>query len=91
VADREDKVAPKAKAKYRITVNHNYCTGCGNCVEYCPMHVLEKDSKLNKRGVYAPVAHDIDNCTGCKLCELYCGNFSIAVGTRLNPDEEGVV
>ena len=44
------------------------------------MHVLEKDTKLNKRGIYAPVAADPDKCTGCNLCEMYCGNFAIGVG-----------
>lgn len=72
----------KAKTGYRITVNHNFCTGCGNCIEYCPQHILERDSKLNKRGIYAPVVNDLDKCTGCKLCEMYCGNFSIGVGER---------
>jgi 2-oxoglutarate ferredoxin oxidoreductase subunit delta len=75
-------LAPKAKAKYRITVNQNFCTGCGNCIEFCPQHVLERDTKLNKKGVYSPVVHDADSCTGCKLCEMYCGNFSIGVGER---------
>ncbi|MGE5619586.1 MAG: ferredoxin family protein [Sphingomonadaceae bacterium] len=84
-------MAPKVKTGYRIAVNHNYCTGCGNCVEYCPMHVLAKDTKLNKRGVYPPVAADIDKCTGCKLCEMYCGNFAIAVGPKASADEEGTV
>ncbi len=73
-------MAPKAKTGYRITVNHNFCTGCGNCIEYCPQHILERDTKLNKKGIYAPVVHDADKCTGCHLCEMYCGNFSIAVG-----------
>lgn len=84
-------MAPKAKTGHRIAVNHNYCTGCGNCVTFCPMHVLERDTKLNKRGVHAPVVVAIEKCTGCQLCEMYCGNFAIAVGSVPNADEEGVV
>lgn len=83
-------MAPKAKKSYQIEVNQNYCTGCGNCIEYCPMHVLEKDTKLNKRGMYAPVVQNLDACTGCKICELYCGNFAIAVGAGHNSEEEGI-
>ena len=71
----------KSKKKtYRVEINHSFCTGCGNCIEFCPMHVLEKDTKLNKRGIYAPVAEHPDKCTGCNLCEMYCGNFAIGVG-----------
>ncbi len=81
-------MAPKVKTKYRITVNQNFCTGCGNCIEYCPQHILVRDTKLNKKGIYSPVVHDADSCTGCKLCELYCGNFSIAVGERNSAEVE---
>jgi 2-oxoglutarate ferredoxin oxidoreductase subunit delta len=77
----------KGKKKYRIEINHTFCTGCGNCIEYCPQHVLEKDTKLNKRGIYAPVVADADKCTGCDLCMMYCGNFSIGVGPVSNEEE----
>ena len=81
-------MAAKTKTHHRITVNHDFCTGCGNCIEYCPRHVLERDSELNKRGIYAPVVADADKCTGCKLCEMYCGNFAIGVGAGRNTDKE---
>lgn len=84
-------MAPKAKTGHRIEVNHDYCTGCGNCVAFCPTHVLAKDTKLNKRGVHAPVVVAIEQCTGCRLCEMYCGNFAIAVGDVPSAVEEGVV
>ena len=84
-------MAPKVKTRHRIVVNHNYCTGCTNCIEYCPKQVLARDTRLNKKGIYAPVVVAIDNCTGCKLCELYCGNFAIAVGDVPNGDKEGGV
>ncbi len=88
---REEQVTLKSKTGYRITVNHNYCTGCGNCIQYCPMHVLERDTQLNKRGVYAPVVASAEKCTDCQLCEMYCGNFSIAVGANPNPGEKGAL
>lgn len=84
-------MAPKVKTQHRIAVNHNYCTGCTNCIEYCPQQVLAKDTKLNKKGIYAPVVVAIEKCTGCKLCEMFCGNFAIAVGTVPGTDKEGEV
>ncbi len=84
-----NEVAARVKTRYRIAVNQNFCTGCGNCIAYCPMQVLTKDTRLNKRGVRAPVVEQIDRCTGCDLCETYCGNFAIAVGERPDPDEGG--
>ena len=79
-------MAVKAKKTYRIAVNNSYCTGCGNCIEYCPMHVLARDSTMNKRGIFAPVVEAEDKCTGCDLCMMYCGNFAISVAARPHPD-----
>ncbi len=84
-------MAPRVKTQYRIAVNHNFCTGCGNCISYCPTKVLARDDKLNRRGIYAPVVVAEDACTGCKLCELYCGNFAIAVGERPTDGEVGEI
>jgi 2-oxoglutarate ferredoxin oxidoreductase subunit delta len=84
-------VTPKARLSYRISLNHSYCTGCGNCIQYCPPHVLERDAKLNKRGIFTPVVVAIEQCTGCKLCELYCGNFAVSVSVKPGAVEEGVV
>jgi len=84
-------VAPKVKSQYRIAVNNNQCTGCTNCIEYCPQQVLAKDTKLNSKGVHAPTVVAIEKCTGCKLCELFCGNFAIAVGVVAGAEKEGGV
>lgn len=71
---------PKAKKRFRIRVDHRYCAGCGNCIAYCPQHVLAREIDLNSRGIYAPKVDAAEQCTGCQLCEMYCGNFAIAVG-----------
>jgi len=47
------------------------CTGCGTCVDTCPMGVLElKDDK-------AYVANP-DECTECQACEAACPNNAIS-------------
>jgi 2-oxoglutarate ferredoxin oxidoreductase subunit delta len=73
-------LSQKTKRRFAISVNHSFCTGCANCIEFCPQHVLDRDPELNKRGIHAPIVTDVDGCTGCQLCEMFCGNFSIAIG-----------
>lgn len=50
---------------WKITVDNEKCTGCGECVDSCPGEVYElKDGKA------VPV--DIDECHGCHTCEAVC-------------------
>ena len=63
----------------RIEINEDYCSGCGNCIEYCPKDVLARSKELNAKGIYPPVVEALEACIECHLCELYCGQFAIAV------------
>lgn len=47
------------------------CTGCGTCVEICPMSVfaLEKGKSKVVNG----------DCIGCKACEVQCPANAIVV------------
>ncbi|MCK5559542.1 MAG: ferredoxin family protein, partial [Thermoplasmata archaeon] len=55
-----------------IEIDVELCKGCGICIEFCPMKVLEESDKINKRGYYPPTAVKEDECVGCRLCELLC-------------------
>ena len=66
------------KKSSKINVNQEFCKGCGLCIEMCPKDVLSPSKNLSKRGVYYPVAIDLEACTVCRLCEIYCGDFAIA-------------
>lgn len=63
-------------------VDESMCTGCGTCVEYCPVVV---DSKFNedlmeRKAIYIDfpqaiplvVKIDKDACIGCQMCENVC-------------------
>jgi 2-oxoglutarate ferredoxin oxidoreductase subunit delta len=62
-----------------IEIDEELCKGCGICIEFCPMKVLETSDKINKKGYYPPRAVKEDECVGCRLCELLCPEFSIMV------------
>ncbi len=53
------------------------CKGCGFCVNYCPMEVLEVSQDFNAKGYHYPVVANPDKCINCGLCELLCPDFAI--------------
>jgi NAD-dependent dihydropyrimidine dehydrogenase PreA subunit len=54
------------------TIDEKKCTGCGTCVEVCPMEVFTKEK--DKSVVKKP-----DECIGCKACEVQCPESAIKV------------
>ncbi|MBU5254849.1 MULTISPECIES: 4Fe-4S binding protein [Tissierella] len=61
------------KTEKSLTVDKNWCKGCGICVAFCPKNVLEiKDGKVNIK--------DLDSCIKCGQCELRCPDFAIYLG-----------
>ncbi|NIR86237.1 CoB--CoM heterodisulfide reductase iron-sulfur subunit A family protein [Candidatus Bathyarchaeota archaeon] len=71
------------------------CTGCGVCIEHCPVEVPnEFDEKLGMRkAIYMPfpqavprvVTVDKDNCLECGLCEGVCQAGAVDLGQQ--PEE----
>lgn len=56
-----------------LTVNKDWCKGCGICVAFCPKNVLElKNGKINIK--------DFQACIQCGQCELRCPDFAIWLG-----------
>lgn len=58
------------KANKKININGDWCKGCGICVEFCPVSVLQLE---NDRVILL----DSDKCTRCGLCELRCPDYAI--------------
>jgi NAD-dependent dihydropyrimidine dehydrogenase PreA subunit len=56
----------------KIVVDNEKCTGCGTCVETCPVGVFEiKDKKS------VPVKPE--ECLVCRACEVQCSESAIQV------------
>ncbi len=57
---------------WNVSVDTEKCTGCGECVDVCPVEVYEiQDSKS--------VAINEEECLGCESCVEVCEASAIAV------------
>ncbi len=60
-----------------VSVNRQWCKGCGICIAFCPRQALEL-----REGRSAPVS---GLCIACGLCERYCPDLAITVQPRKKP------
>ncbi len=57
---------------WRVLVETEKCTGCGDCVESCPGEVYEL-----AEGTAAAVRPD--DCHGCHTCEAICPSAALHI------------
>jgi 2-oxoglutarate ferredoxin oxidoreductase subunit delta len=62
-----------------IKINHDWCKGCGLCIEICPKNVYDRESKVSSKGFRQIIIKNPDACNQCMLCELLCPDLSITV------------
>ena len=55
-----------------IEVDIDKCTGCGTCVDVCPVGVFELENEKS-------AAVNVEECLVCKVCEAECPENAIAV------------
>ncbi|MFO8016121.1 MAG: 4Fe-4S binding protein [Candidatus Woesearchaeota archaeon] len=53
-------------------IDKSKCTGCGTCVQVCPMEVFKLEKGKSK-------AVKPDECIGCGACEAQCPQEAIKV------------
>lgn len=56
----------------KIVVENDKCTGCGTCVDTCPVEVYELSN-----GKAVPV--NLEDCLVCRACEVQCPENAIQV------------
>ena len=77
-------MASEKKTKGKIRIDRERCKGCYLCIEACPIHGIEVEHALNKKG-YLPVRpkeeikEDQKGCTGCAQCAIVCPEVAIEV------------
>ena len=64
-----------AASSFIVSLEEGECSGCGDCVEMCPMDALEMEGDV--------VAIDLKRCIGCGLCVSVCPTEAL----RLEPRE----
>lgn len=64
----------------KMTVDHNFCKGCGLCVEVCPKKIITLDkSVMNAKGYHPAAVTDMESCIGCAMCAMMCPDCAITV------------
>ena len=71
-------ILPKYEVIYLVSVkiNEEKCTGCGTCIDTCPVEVFELQEK-NEKTLSVVVAED--ECIVCRACEVQCAEEAIEV------------
>ena len=66
-------------ANIKPEVNKDKCTGCGDCVKWCPTNAIEL---VNRKAVI-----DLKKCIGCGECVATCNFSAIAIDWGGEPDK----
>ena len=87
-SEKTEKKTASKKPKGHAKIIPQRCKGCGYCVAFCPLGVLELSPEFNAKGYHPPRVAHADKCSGCDLCGMFCPDFAI-YGVRNNKGKRG--
>lgn len=58
----------------KIVIDFEKCSGCGTCIDACPVLVYELDEETEKTKIVNP-----SECLDCKACEIQCESEAIRI------------
>ena len=51
----------------KMTVDPNYCKGCGLCIIACPRKIIRLSENINAKGYNYAECIEQEKCTACKM------------------------
>jgi formate hydrogenlyase subunit 6/NADH:ubiquinone oxidoreductase subunit I len=74
---------PVHTSNFMPVIDEAACTGCGRCVEACPVQALALVSASDPKAAKRKIARlDQEQCLGCGVCVAACAQKSIALASR---------
>lgn len=68
-----------------VQIEKDQCTGCGNCLSYCPRGLLRlSGAETNARQVRYAQLTDPERCISCGLCERACTAAAMHIPAHKN-------
>jgi len=63
----------------RMTVDPNYCKGCGLCIAACPKKIIRFSENINAKGYNYAECFEQEKCIACKMCYVTCPDVAITI------------
>jgi len=84
-AKRFGMTHPVQTTSYVPRIDDDTCTGCGKCIDGCPVNAIEQipiDHQINTNARDKKVKINTEICLGCGICVRGCPNKSISLEKR---------
>jgi len=63
----------------KMTVDPNYCKGCGLCIAACPKKIIRFSENINAKGYHYAECFNQEACIACKMCYNTCPDVAITI------------
>jgi len=75
------RVQKDKSTRLNMTINFDWCKGCGICIEFCPKDCFDISS------INQPVMSRLEDCTKCMQCVYRCPDYCITID-EVDPDDD---